>query len=52
MAIDDNSWDAGYECGIRDQKKECAAKIAALTAEIESLRTRLVKRDVVRSDLA
>lgn len=37
MAIDDNSWEAGYECGIKDQKKASEAELAESRAQIDIL---------------
>lgn len=44
MAIDDNSWDAGYECGLRDQKKADAAQILELNQQIGMLQALLASR--------
>lgn len=37
MAIDDNSWDAGYEVGVRAQKKADEIEILALKARVAHL---------------
>jgi len=50
MAIDDNSWDAGYEAGYHDQKKASDAVILELNQQIGVLQALLASRCKVASD--
>jgi len=50
MAIDDNSWDAGYECGYHDQKKASDAVILALNQQVGVLQALLASRCKVSPD--
>lgn len=50
MAIDDNSWDAGYECGYHDQKKASDAVILELNQQIGVLQALLGSRCKLASD--
>lgn len=50
MAIDDNSWDAGYECGYHYQKKASDAVILELNPQIGVLQSLLASRCKVAGD--
>lgn len=50
MAIDDNSWDAGYEAGYQDQKKASDAVILELNQQIGVLQALLASRCKVADD--
>lgn len=52
MAIDDNSWEAGYECGVKDQKKASDAVILELNQQIDVLQALLASRCKLASDEA
>lgn len=50
MAIDDNSWEAGYECGIKDQKRASDAVILELNQQVGVLQALLASRCKVSPD--
>lgn len=50
MAIDDNSWEAVYECGVKDQKKASEAEILELNQQIGVLQALLASRFKMASE--